>query len=71
MPGLDGIRAIREIRSFNPTVPIIMVSGSGIEQSALDAVRMLQPEVDSIPRIILKFKPALAAGRVIAVFAEL
>jgi len=51
MPGLDGIAALRDIRSFDRTVPVIMLTAFGSIQSAVEAVKLgaydyLQKPVD-------------------------
>jgi CheY-like chemotaxis protein len=37
VPGMDGIRAIENIRTFDKSTPIYMVSGSSMEKEALKA----------------------------------
>ena len=37
MPVLDGLDAVRKIRTFNQKIPILMISGSNIEKEALNA----------------------------------
>lgn len=39
MPGMDGLDLIREIRNTRPTIPVIVMTASGSEETALEALR--------------------------------
>jgi len=39
MPGMSGIDTLKEIRAINPDVPIIVVTGYGTLESAIEAIR--------------------------------
>lgn len=39
MPGMDGLDLIREIRNTRPSVPVIVMTASGSEETALEALR--------------------------------
>jgi two-component system, NtrC family, response regulator AtoC len=39
MPGRDGFDTLREIRNFDPTIPVIVVSGAGSSQNIVTAIR--------------------------------
>jgi two-component system, NtrC family, response regulator AtoC len=39
MPGRDGFDTLREIRNFDPTIPVIIVSGAGSSQNIVTAIR--------------------------------
>ena len=40
MPGIDGIEALRRIKDRRPQIPVVMMSGHGTIQTALEAVRL-------------------------------
>ncbi|SHI84142.1 PAS domain S-box-containing protein/diguanylate cyclase (GGDEF) domain-containing protein [Dethiosulfatibacter aminovorans DSM 17477] len=40
MPRMDGIEVLREIKSFNPELEVIMTTGHGAVESAIDAMRI-------------------------------
>lgn len=40
MPGLDGIEVLQEIRSRNTTLPVIMISGHGTIETAVEATKL-------------------------------
>jgi two-component system, NtrC family, nitrogen regulation response regulator NtrX len=37
MPGMDGLEVLERIKSVNPTLPVVMVSGHGTAQNAFEA----------------------------------
>jgi two-component system nitrogen regulation response regulator NtrX len=39
MPGIDGIETLRRIKKDSPGMPVVMMSGHGNIQTALDAIR--------------------------------
>src|ERR1017187_5547530 len=39
MPGRDGIEALKEIRSFNRDLPVIMISGASSAVNAVEAMK--------------------------------
>ena len=40
MPGIDGIETLKEIRSTNPHIPVIMVTGHGTIETAVNATKI-------------------------------
>jgi len=67
MPGIDGLAALDEIRKRAPEVPVIMVSGHGTVQTAVDAAKrgafdFLEKPPDA-DRLCLTVRNALATGR--------
>jgi excisionase family DNA binding protein len=40
MPGMDGLTLIREVKQFNPQLPIIIITGFSSESSAIEAVNL-------------------------------
>ena len=40
MPGMDGIALIREVKTINADLPIIIITGFSSEKSAIDAVNL-------------------------------
>ena len=40
MPGLDGLEVLREIRSFEKTMPVVMISGHGTVSTAVEATKL-------------------------------
>ena len=39
-PGKDGIEVLREIKQMNPDVPVIMISGHGTFDTAVEATKL-------------------------------
>jgi len=39
MPGMDGIDTLKEIRKTNPSLPVVMITGHGSIESAVDATK--------------------------------
>lgn len=39
MPGLDGLETLKEIKKNNPTLPVIIITGHGSIESAVDATK--------------------------------
>jgi CheY-like chemotaxis protein len=39
MPGMDGLELVRAVRERYPTVPVILMTGNGSEEIAMDALR--------------------------------
>ena len=40
MPGIDGIETLKQIKKQLPSLPVVMMSGHGTIQTALDAIRL-------------------------------
>ena len=40
MPGMDGMEVLQKIRSFNPTIPVVMVTGYPKEEKMMEAVKL-------------------------------
>ncbi len=40
MPEMDGMETLRRIRSFNPTIPVIMVTGFPKEEKMEEAIKL-------------------------------
>lgn len=40
MPGMDGLELIREVKQFNPQIPIIIITGFSSESAAIQAVNL-------------------------------
>jgi two-component system nitrogen regulation response regulator NtrX len=39
MPGMDGLEVLRKLRTFDPTLPVVVVSGHGTTATAVEAMR--------------------------------
>ncbi len=39
MPGMDGLETLEKIRQFNPDLPVVMISGHGTIETAVDATK--------------------------------
>jgi len=39
MPGMDGIETLKEIKKFSPNLPVVMITGHGSIESAVDATK--------------------------------
>ena len=39
MPGIDGLEALREIKTHQPKLPVIIVTGQGTMETAIEATR--------------------------------
>jgi len=40
LPGMDGVEALERIRKFNKKVPVVMITGYGHIQSAVDVMKL-------------------------------
>jgi len=40
MPGMDGLQALRQIKELHPNIPVIMISGHGTIETAVQATKM-------------------------------
>jgi two-component system nitrogen regulation response regulator NtrX len=63
LPGIDGIRTLKEIKEINPDLPVIMISGHGNIELAVKATKMgaydfLEKPL-SLDRVLLATKRAL------------
>jgi len=63
MPGMDGIETLKEIKKLYPTLPVIMITGHGSIESAVDATKsgafdFLEKPL-SIDRVIVTINNAL------------
>jgi two-component system nitrogen regulation response regulator NtrX len=63
MPGMDGIETLKEIKKLYPTMPVIMITGHGSIESAVDATKagafdFLEKPL-SIDRVIVTINNAL------------
>ena len=58
MPKLDGIEFLEKVRESNPDVPVIMISGHGNIDTAVEAVKnLVQRQHGEVPRHILHNRP--------------
>ncbi|MCK5100414.1 MAG: sigma-54-dependent Fis family transcriptional regulator, partial [Desulfobacteraceae bacterium] len=39
MPGMDGIETLKEIKKVHPTLPVVIITGHGSIESAVDATK--------------------------------
>lgn len=63
MPGMDGIDTLKEIKQHHPTLPVVMITGHGSIESAVDATKsgafdFLEKPL-SIDKVILTINNAL------------
>ena len=63
MPGMDGIETLKEIKKTSPNLPVVMITGHGTIESAVDATRsgafdFLEKPL-SIDRVIVTINNAL------------
>jgi solute carrier family 13 (sodium-dependent dicarboxylate transporter), member 2/3/5 len=70
MPGMDGIQTLRELRSFNPAIQAVMLTGHGSLDSAkeagrLEAFRYLQKpcEVEELAAVLDEAKEEVGLAR--------
>ncbi|MCX7985224.1 MAG: sigma-54 dependent transcriptional regulator [Bacteroidetes bacterium] len=64
MPGLDGIEVLTKIRTLGPSVPVIMISGHGTIETAVEATKLgaydfLQKPLDR-EKVLVTLRNALA-----------
>jgi len=69
MPGMDGLSALEKIKAMNPGLPVIIITGEGTMDTAIQAIRygafqyLIKPlSVAQIREEIAKARVALAAG---------
>ncbi|MEW6077697.1 MAG: sigma-54 dependent transcriptional regulator [Thermodesulfobacteriota bacterium] len=63
MPGIDGIETLKEIRATNPHIPVIMVTGHGTIETAVNATKIgafdfIEKPI-SIDKVIVEINNAL------------
>src|ERR1044072_2864603 len=65
MPGVDGLQALRDIRSRFPGVYVVMMTGYGTSQTSIDAIRegaydyLTKPlDLERLREVIAKALPA-------------
>ena len=67
LPGMDGLETLSRVRTFDPDIPVIVISGHGSIETAVKAVRMgAQDFVEkplSLEKTLLVVKNALRARR--------
>jgi signal transduction histidine kinase len=63
MPGLSGIEVIRQIREINEDIAIIVITGYGSFESAVDAIRLNVFDFISKPIDLDQFKASLDRAR--------
>lgn len=56
MPGMDGVKLIKELRLRRPDLPVIAISGVALGPSGRTALELL-PMAPDLPRIICLQKP--------------
>ncbi len=69
LPGIDGIRVLKEALEIHPGIPVIMISGHGTIETAVEAVKrgafdFLEKPL-SMDRVILKIENALYGKKVL------
>lgn len=69
MPKVDGIEVLERIKSFAPEIPVIMISGHGTIETAVEAIRkgaydFIEKPLD-LNRILITVKNALDKSRLI------
>lgn len=63
MPGLDGIEVLNKLQSINPDIPVIMISGHGTIDTAVDALKKgaydYIPKPPDLNRLLVSVRNAL------------
>lgn len=67
MPGMDGLRVLESLRDGHPDLPVVMISGHGTIETAVEATRLgafdfLQKPLDR-EKLLITVRNALEAGR--------
>jgi len=67
LPGMDGIEALKELKSSNPDIPVIMISGHGTVETAVRATKLgaydfLEKPL-SLEKVVLTVEHALERER--------
>jgi DNA-binding NtrC family response regulator len=62
MPGIDGIELLKQIKSFLPNLPVVMVSASNTVKTAVDAMRLGAVDFISKPFQIEELIERIQAG---------
>lgn len=68
MPNLDGLRLVEEVRSHFPAVPVILMTGNGSEEIAIEALRSgaasYIPKCGLTQQLLPVLQQVLAAARI-------
>jgi DNA-binding response OmpR family regulator len=65
LPGMDGIQILREIRQRQPKLPVVMLTGYGTLQSAVEALRL-----GAIDYLLKPFDPDVLVARTRVILEE-
>jgi DNA-binding response OmpR family regulator len=65
LPGMDGIQILKEIRKYQPKLPVIMLTGFGTLQSAVEALRL-----GAIDYLLKPFDPEVLIARTRVILEE-
>ncbi len=65
LPGMDGIQILKEIRRVQPRLPVIMLTGFGTLQSAVEALRL-----GAIDYLLKPFDPEVLVARTRVILEE-
>ncbi len=67
MPGMDGLELLNEVRSLHPSTPVIMISGHGTIEMAVEAVRKgafdFITKPPDLQRLLIAIRNALERNR--------
>jgi two-component system, NtrC family, nitrogen regulation response regulator NtrX len=68
MPGMDGIEVLERLHNMNEALPIVMISGHGTTQTAVEAtkkgaVNFLDKPFESTERLLVTLRNALEQGQ--------
>jgi two-component system nitrogen regulation response regulator NtrX len=68
MPGMDGMEVLTRLRQMNEALPVVMISGHGTTQTAVEAIKrgavdFLDKPFESTDRLIVTIGNALERGR--------